>query len=114
MYWRLTLIFEYEIFDCWLKRGKCPVRRGLYANLAVVMTEYVFRFLCLWFFLLKSLIYDFFGTECLLVSLYEQLGASETDGTLCLELGCWLEETIVTLIVGPVWGSGHYRELYNA
>ena len=58
---------------------ECPVERGLSADLAVVMTEYrCFSVSCVCGFLLKSLIDDVLGIDCLVALLYEQLGDSET------------------------------------
>ena len=59
------------------------------------------RFIVFVVFLLKSSNDDFLGLDCLVASLYEQLGDSETGGALGLVLGCWLEDAIVTIISGP-------------
>ena len=46
----------YGIIDCGVKRGECPVGRGLSVDLAVVMTEYgCSSVFCVCGFLLKSL-----------------------------------------------------------
>ena len=74
----------YRITDCGVKWGReCPVGRGLSVDLAFVMTEYGCSSVsCVCGFLLKSLNDAFFGVDCLVASLYEQLGNSETLGTL--------------------------------
>ena len=77
----------YGITDCGVKRGEYPVRRGLSADLAVVVTEYLCSsFSCVCGFLLKTLNDDFLGVDCLVASLYEQLGDSETEGAIGLVL----------------------------
>ena len=50
-----------------------------------------------------------FGVHCLAVWLNEQFGDSETGGALGLVLGCWLEDAIVMLVVGPKLGSYHSK-----
>ena len=62
-----------------VKWGECPVGRDLSVDLAVVMTEYGCSSVsCVCGFLLKSLNDKFLGVDCLVASLYEQLGDSET------------------------------------
>ena len=59
--------------------GEYPVGRGRSVDLAVVMTEWGCSSVsgaC--DFLLKSLKDDFLGVDCLVSSLYEQLGDSQT------------------------------------
>ena len=72
----------------------------------------VLQFLVLVVFL-KSLIDDFWGFDCLVSPLHEQLGDFETGGALTLEMRCWLEDESVTLIVGPEWGSDNNRIFFN-
>ena len=75
----------YGITDC----GECLVVRVLSEDLAVVLTEYGCSSVsCAYDFLLKSLSDDFLGVDCLVASLYEQLGDSKTRGALGLVLGC--------------------------
>ena len=76
--------------DCGVKwGGECPVGRALSENLAVVITEYGCSSIsCACEFLLKSLNDDFLGVDCLVASLYEKLGDSETAGALGLVLDC--------------------------
>ena len=79
----------YGIADCGVKWGECPVGRGLSADFAVVMTEYGCSSVsCFCGFLLNRLNDDFLSVDCLVASLYEQLGDSETGGALGLVLGC--------------------------
>ena len=79
----------FGIVDCGLMWGKCPVGRGFSADLAVVMTEFgcssVSRDCD---FLLKSLNDDFLGVDCLVSSLFEQLGDSDTGAALGLVFDC--------------------------
>ena len=73
----------YGITDCGIKWGECPVGRGLSVDLAVVMTDYeCSSVFCVCGFLLKSLNDDFLGVDCLVASLYEQLGDSEKEENL--------------------------------
>ena len=59
--------------------GEYPAGRCLPEELAVVMTEYACSSVsCVCAFLLKSLNDDFLGVDCLVASVYEQLGDSET------------------------------------
>ena len=81
----------YGITDCGVKwgGGEFLVGRGLSLDLAVVMTEYGCSSVsCVCGFLLKSLNDDFLGVDCLVASLYEQLGDSETVGALGLVFDC--------------------------
>ena len=79
----------YGIADCGVKWGECPVGRGLSVDLAVAMTEYGCSSVsCVCDFFVKSLNDDFLGVDCLVASLYEQLGDSETGGALGLVLDC--------------------------
>ena len=79
----------YGITDCGEKWGECPVGRGLSVDLAVVMTEYEGSSVsCVCGFLLKSLYDDFLAVDCLVASLHEQLGDSETGGALGLVFDC--------------------------
>ena len=79
----------YGITDCGVNWGKCPVGRALSVDSAVVMTEYGCSSVsCVCGFLLKSLNDDFLGVDCLVASLYEQLGNSETVGAIGLMLDC--------------------------
>ena len=69
-------IWDYRL---WGKVGEFPVGRGLNVDLVVVMTEYGCSSVsCVCGFLLKSLKDNFLGVDCLVASLYEQLGDSET------------------------------------
>ena len=71
---------------------ECTVGRGQSADLAEVMTEYGYSSVsCACGFLLKSLNDDFLGVDCLVASLYAQLGDSETEGSLGLVFNCCLE-----------------------
>ena len=75
--------------DCGVKWGECPVGRGVAADLAVVMTEYECSSVsCVCSCLLKNLSDDFLGVDCLVASLYEQIGDSETGGALGLVIDC--------------------------
>ena len=79
----MTLMRGFGVTDCWVKWGDCQVGRGLSVDLSVVMTEYgCFSVSCVCSFLLKSLNDDFLGVDCLVASLYEQLGDSETGAHL--------------------------------
>ena len=61
----MTLIDGYGITDCGVKWGKWQVGRGLFADLAVVMTEYgCSLFSCACGFSLKSLNYDLLRIVC--------------------------------------------------
>ena len=63
----------------------CPVGRGLFEDLALVMTKYgrsAVSFVCSFFSKEKSLNDKFLGVDCLVASLYEQLGDSETGELL--------------------------------
>ena len=62
---------------------------------------------------LKSLNDDFLGVDCLVASLYEQLGDFETRGALGLVFGCWLEDAIVTIISDPEWGNYRNNKFYS-
>ena len=69
----------YGISDCGVKLGEYPVGWGLSADLAIIRTEYgssLVSSACDYF--LKILSGDFLGVDCLVGSLYEQLGDSET------------------------------------
>ena len=66
-------------YRLWGKVRECPVGRSLSVDLVVVMTEYgCFSVSCVCGFLIKSLNDDFLGVDCLVASVYEQLGDSET------------------------------------
>ena len=52
-------------------------------------------------FLLKNLNGDFLGLDCLLASLFEQLGGSKNVGALGFVLSYNLRNAIVKLIVVP-------------
>ena len=56
---------------------------------------------------------DFLGVDCLVASLYEQLGDSAKGGALGLVFDCWLEEAIVMIIFGPEWGNYRNNKFYN-
>ena len=82
-----ALIGGYRITDCGLKWGKCPVGRGLPSDFSVVMTEQGFSSVsCACGFSLNSLNDDFLLVDCLVASLYEQLGGSDTGVALGLVL----------------------------
>ena len=76
-------------FRLWGKVGECPVGRGLYVDLAVVITGYgCSSVICVCSFLIKSLNDEFLVVYCLVASLYEQLGDSETGGAPVLVFDC--------------------------
>ena len=79
----------YGITDCGVKWVECPAARGFSVDLVVVMIEYGCSSVsCVCGFLLNSLNYDFLGVDCLVSSVYEQLGDSETGGALALVFDC--------------------------
>ena len=79
----------FGITDCGVSWGECPVGRGLSFDLPVVMTEYGYSSVsCVCGFLLTSLNDDFLGVDCLVASLYEQLGHSATGVALGLVFDC--------------------------
>ena len=79
MYLRVNLWVDIRLLTEWQSEGKGPVERSLSVDLAVVMTDYGCSSVsCACGFLLNSLNDEFLGVDCLVVSLYEQLGDSET------------------------------------
>ena len=85
---RLALIGGCRVTDCGLKWGKCSVGRCLSSDFAVVMTAWGFSFVsCACGFSLKSLNEDFLLVDCLVASLYEQLGDSDTGVALLVSIG---------------------------
>ena len=69
--------------------GEFPVGHGLFADFAVVMTDYgCLSVYCVCGFLVKSFNDDFLSVDCLVASLYEQLGDSEKGGAPGLVFDC--------------------------